>query len=112
MESIRNRFVAVPIGKATGSVTLICKQFYASVIAKTGLSLNNTINKYSETDRDEIINTNIKDLRSKFFIDNIIMDNHCFLAKYWLPKMHKTPIKARFIAAFPKSSNETPLLRL
>ena len=105
----------MPIGKATGRVTLICKQFHASVIAKTGLSLNNTINKYSETDktsRYEIINTNIKDLRSKFFIDNIIMDNHCFLAKYWLPKMHKTPIKARFIAAFPKSSNETPLLRL
>ena len=105
----------MPIGKANGSITLICNQFYVSVIAKTRLGLNNTTNKYSETDetsRDEIMNTNIEDLRSKFFIDNIIMDNHCFLGKYWLPKMHKTPIKVRFIAAFPKSSNETSLLRL
>ena len=35
------------------------------------------------------------------------MDNHCLSNIYWLPKTHKTPIKARFIFASPKSTIET-----
>ena len=39
----------VPIDKTTSNTALICKQFYASVIAKmVELGLNNTKNIYSE----------------------------------------------------------------
>ena len=105
----------VPTGEAKGNIALICKQFYASMIAKeVGLRLNNTPNTYSEinnTSKDEIINTNIEDLKYKFGIDDIAMDNHCFSNKYWLPKMYKTPIKAKFIVVSPKSSMK-PLAKI
>ena len=35
------------------------------------------------------------------------MDNHCLPNMYWLSKIHKTPIKDRFIAASPRSSIKT-----
>ena len=53
---------------------------------KSGLSANDTIDK------------NKKNLKIKFGTDNIPIENH------WLPnmmrKMHKNPIKARFIIVF------------
>ena len=32
------------------------------------------------------------------------MENYCLSNTYWLPKMHKAPIKVRFIVASGKSS--------
>ena len=107
--SIYNRFVLVTIDKATGnSIALICKQFNASVIEKNvRIGLSNRTYKYSEINnasKDEIININIEDLKSKFSIDNIFMDNHCLPNMYWLPKVNKTSIKATIIVVSPKSS--------
>ena len=42
-------------------------------------------------------------LRIKFGIGNIPIENHRLPNMYWMPKMHKNPIKARFIIASPKS---------
>ena len=100
----------VPFDKTTSNIAFICKQFYTSVIAKgVGLGLNNTTNIYSEiynTSKDEIINTNREDLKSEFGIAKIAMDNNCLSNMYWLPKMYKAPIKARFIVASPKSKSK------
>ena len=43
-------------------------------------------------------------MKIKFGIDKIPIENHQLLYMYWMPKMHKNPIKARFIIASPKSS--------
>ena len=43
-------------------------------------------------------------MKVKFGIDNIPIENHRLPYMYWMPKMHKIPIKARFIIASPKSS--------
>ena len=86
---------------------LICKRFYASVIAKElGLGNNNTTDTYNSINNssiDTIINSNINDLKSQFGIDDVNIEHHCLPRMYWLPKMHKSPIKARFIIASPKS---------
>ena len=43
LENVQKDFVVVPIDKATGTIALICKRFYASVIAnELGLGSNNT----------------------------------------------------------------------
>ena len=88
--------MVVPIDKATGNIALICKRFYASVIAKElGLGNNNTTDTYNSitnTSTDTIINSNINDLRSKFCIDDVNIVNQCLPHMYWLPKMHKSPI--------------------
>ena len=53
---------------------------------------------------------NIRDLKTKFGIDNIPIENHRLLNMYWMPKLHENPIKARLIKASPKSSIK-PLAR-
>ena len=102
LESFHNRFVvAPPIDKATGNIAVIFKKIYVSGIAKeVGPGSNNITNTYIEinnTSKDE-------DLKSKFGFENIAMDNHCLPNMYWFLKLHKTPIKARFFAACPKST--------
>ena len=108
LDNIHKDFVVVPIDKATGNIALICKRFYASVIAEElGLGNNNstkTCNSINNLPTDTIINNNINDLKSKFGIDNVSTENQRLPNMYWLPKMHKNPIKARFIIASPKSS--------
>ena len=108
LENVQKDFVVVPIDKATGNIALVCKRFYASVIAKElGLGNNNTTDTYNSrnnTSTDTIIKSNINDLKSKFGIDDVNIVNQCLPHMYWLPKMHKSPIKARFIIASPKSS--------
>ena len=72
--------MVVPIDKATGNIALICKRFYASVIAKElGLGNNNSTKTYNSINNlptDTIINNNINDLKSKFGIDNVTTENH------------------------------------
>ena len=36
----------------------------------------------------------IRDLKIKFSIDNIPIENHRLSNMYWMPKMHKNPIIA------------------
>ena len=43
-------------------------------------------------------------MKIKFGIGNIPIENHRLPNIYWMPKMHKNCIKARFIIASPKSS--------
>ena len=108
LDFIHSKYVVVPVDKASGNIALVCKRFYALVIAKElGLGLNNSTQTYCSIDNisgNEIIESNIKHLKSKFGIDNIPKENHCLPNMYWLPKIHKSPIKARFIIASPKSS--------
>ena len=54
-----------------------------------------------------IIDKSTRDLKIKFGIDKIPIENHRLPNMYW---MHKNPIKTRFIIASPKSSIK-PLAR-
>ena len=49
-------------------------------------------------------------MKIKFGIGNIPIENHRLPNMYWMPKIHKNPIKARFIIVSPKSSIK-PLAR-
>ena len=58
------------------------------------------------------------DLKIRFCIADIPIKNHQLPNMYWMPKMHKNTIKARFIIASPKSyikslsRNVTSIFRL
>ena len=114
LDNIHKDFVVAPIDKATGNIALVCKRFYASVISRElGLNNNSSIDTYKNAgglSANDIIDGNIRDLKMKFGIDNIPIENHRLPNMYWMPKMHKNPIKARFIIASPKSSIK-PLAR-
>ena len=108
LDNIDKDFAVIPIDKATGNIALVCKSFYASVITKElGLNNNSSTDTYNNTgglSANDIIDKNIVDLKIKFGIDNIPIENHRLPNMYWMSKMHKNPIKARFIIASPKSS--------
>ena len=105
-------FVVVSIGKVTGTIALVCK--YASIIARE-LGLNNnsstdTYNNVGDLSANDIIDKNIRDLKIKFGTDNIPIENHRLPNMYWMPKMNKNSVKARFIIVSPKYSIK-PLAR-
>ena len=89
LENVHKYIVVVP---------LICRRFYASVIAKElGLGNNNTTDTYNSINNSSIDT------------DDVNIENHCLPHMYWLPKMHKSPIKARFIIASSIKSSIKPL---
>ena len=106
LDNIHKDFAVVPIDK--DNIALVCKRFYASVISRElGLNNNSSTDTYSNADglsANDIIDWNIRGLKVKFGFDNIPIENHRLPNMYWMPEMHKNPIKARFIIASPKSS--------
>ena len=108
LDNIHKGFVVVPIDEATSNIALVCKIFYASVITKElGLNNNSSTDTYKNVgglSANDIIDGNIRDLKIKFGIDNISIENHRLPNMYWMLKIHKNPIKARFIIVSPKSS--------
>ena len=57
-----------------------------------------------DTDIPTVVNKHLRELSDKFGYNYIHPDDHCLPKIYWLPKMHKNPIKAHFIIAAPKCS--------
>ena len=108
LKHLHNKFIIAPIDKATGNISFICKRFYAEVLIKE-LGIDVTENNNSDTYKcvqnitaDNLISKHVKNLKNKFNL-NVNNENQCLPSIYWLPKMHKNPIKSRFIIAAPIS---------
>ena len=90
-----------PIDKAANNVAFICKRFYAQVLLdELGLvgSSSSTYSKIEQFSPDDIIRQHQTDMWEKFNIT--VEDNMKTLPDiYWIPKLHKTPVKFRFIIA-------------
>ena len=91
----------VPIDKAANNVAFVCKRYYALVLFKElGLvgSSTSTYSNISQHAPDDIIKRHQIEMKSKFNIS--VPDNMLSLPDiYWTPKLHKTPVKFRFIIA-------------
>ena len=78
LDNILKDFVVVPINKATGNIARVCKRFYASVITRELELKNNSStdinNNTSGLSANDIIDKNIRDLKIKFDIDNILIE--------------------------------------
>ena len=89
------------IDKATGNIALVCKRFYASVITRElGLNNNSSTDTYNNAgglSANDITEGNIRDLKIKFGIDNILIENYWLPNIYWMPKMHND--KYRFFSS-------------
>ena len=106
LQQLHSNYVIAPIDKASGNVAVICKRFYAMVLFKElGICNSGTTKTYKKfrTSIKTIINNQKNVLKNKFNLD-VSTENECLPHIYWLPKMHKTPCKFRFIIAAPKCS--------
>ena len=100
LSNLQDRYVMVPIDKAANNVAFICKRFYVYVIMKELGLLGEQSPTYSIIDLspDNIIDQHKFELKEKFNI-TIDQDNLVLPDIYWTPKLHKNPVKFRFIIA-------------
>jgi len=112
LKQLQDKFVIVPIDKASGNIAFICKRFYAKVILEElGLNHIGGSDTYSAVDEDcrSITDRHKHFLRDKFGLSSLSASDK-LPSIYWLPKLHKSPVKFRFIIAAPDCSIK-PLAR-
>ena len=99
LNSLHQKYVLVPIDKAANNVAVICKKYYVEVILREIGVLGGKSSTYSISKRckAEIIDDNIT-FNKSLNLKNDEKDN-TLPSMYWLPKLHKNPIKSRFIIA-------------
>jgi len=109
LKSLLNNCLITPIDKSSNNIAFIYKRFYARVLAKELGSYVNVV--YSPTyiscseKEDEIVNKYKRKLKKSFKLHN--EDESNVLPKmHWIPKMHKNPIKFRFIVVAVKCSRK------
>lgn len=100
LNQLQNLYVLVPIDKASNNVAFVCKRFYADKLFHE-MGLDKTTSKtYSRCKMkpDTCIKKLHKSMSSEFNI-KVTNDHEILPVAYWMPKMHKSPIGARFIVA-------------
>ena len=85
----------VPADKAANNVVVVCRLHYINTSKQ---ELNGT-KAYEETSIDEksVVYSNSIEIPNKFAVD-VKERKYRLPTMYWLPKLHKRPYKARFIA--------------
>ena len=101
LSDLQEKYVIVPIDKASNNVAFICKRYYALVILQELGLLGSSTPTYTSIENrspEDIINQHKADLKDQF---NIIVDHNMSSMPdiYWTPKLHKNPVKFRFIIA-------------
>ena len=108
IQEFHRKYVLVPADKAANNVVVVCRLHYVN----TSKQEFDGTSAYLETDTDEvsIVNAHLNDLPVKFSVCvNEGQDKPPTM--YWLPKLHKRPCKARFIAN-SRSCTATELSKL
>ena len=96
IQEFHRKYVLVPADKAANNVVVVCRLHYVNTLKQ---ELDGT-RAYLETDTDKVSVVNahlVNDLPVKFSV--CVNEGQDKLpTMYWLPKLHKRPYKARFIA--------------
>ena len=98
----------VPADKAANNAVVVCRLHYINILKQ---ELNGT-KAYEETPIDEtsLVYSYSNEIPNNFAVD--VKERQDRLPKmYWLPKLHKIPYKARFIA-YSSSCTTTELSKL
>ena len=106
LSEFHQKFVVVPVDKASNNFSFICKKFYVSkILNEIGIiGVTNPTYKLSNKTKEEIIFENFC-FSKKFGLSPDEKDKSLPIM-YWTPKMHKSPIGARFIVASKKCSTK------
>ena len=96
------KYVFVPADKAPNNVIIICKQYYIETLIKElGLdncstSTGNSTYTSCQMSSEDIVNTHDTFMKSLGIEQSD--DDKKLPYLYWTPKLHKSPVKHRFIA--------------
>ena len=101
LKDLQDRYVMTPVDKADSNVAFICKKYYVDVLLKElGLEneASNTYKLITNLSMLDVVKQHIQELNEMFGI-KVTNDMQALPDIYWLPKLHKDPIKHRFIIA-------------
>ena len=110
LKTLQNEFVIAPADKAANNFIIICKKFYLQTVCnELGITkVNGALvckgnNVYEASNKSK--NATLERHESILKHLNLKTKSEAILPKFYgLPKMHKQPVKFRFIAAAKKSS--------
>ena len=107
LSRLHGNFIIVPADKASNNFTFVCRKYYIHILQEE-LGLNTLPGNptYTLTDftTSEILD-NHKSVLTSFGISTSDTE-HDLPYIYWIPKMHKTPYKQRFIAGSSRCSTK------
>ena len=89
------KYVLAPADKAANNVVVVWRLYYINTLIQE-LGSTKTYKRIF-TDESSIVNTHSIDITAKFAV-SIKEKQDRLPTLYWLPKLHKRPYKARFIA--------------
>ena len=106
LADLHDKFVIVPIDKASNNIAIVCKRFYIQkLLAEVGVPGDTSSTyKLSERNHDDIIFDNSL-LCEKFGL-TLEERQKSLPYMYWLPKMHYDPPRFRFIVASSSCSTK------
>jgi hypothetical protein len=100
LSSLHDKYVIVPADKASNNIVFVCKSYYFECpIKELGIHSNtssNTTYKPTSFDKDEILANHRSFMTSLNIPYGKESEDLPYL--YWMPKLHKTPCKERYIA--------------
>ena len=106
LAELHNKFVIVPIDKASNNIAIVCKRFYIQkLLNEVGVPGDaSSTYKLSERNPDDIINDN--SMLCEQFSLKLEERLKSLPFMYWLPKMHYSPPRFRFIVASSSCSTK------
>ena len=110
LSELHNKYVFVPADKAPNNIIIICKRYYIETLIKElGLDNSSTTTGNStytpcQMLSEDIVNTH--DTFMKSFGIELSDDDKRLPYLYWTPKLHKSPVKHRFIAGSSKCTTK------
>ena len=107
LQELHSKYVLVPVDKASGNVIVVCKKHYLEVVLEE-VNATTTYEHFAEN-YSKLVNEHLKFMTASRIV--VQPDCRCLPQFYWLPKIHKKPYGARFIAA-SKTCNTKPLSKL
>ena len=109
LSDLHSRYVMVPVDKAANNIAFICKRFYAMVLLQELGLIGSTTSTYTKLDQlspNDVIEKHITELKQKFNI-TVGKEMSTLPDIYWIPKLHKNPVKFRFIIASKHCTTKT-----
>ena len=110
LSDLYNKYVFVPADKAPNNIMIICERYYIETLIKeSGLDncstpTGNSTYTSCQMSSEDIVNTHDTFIKS---LGIELSDNDKRLPYlYWTPKLHKSPLKHRFIASSSKCATK------
>ena len=111
VSDLHNKYVFVPADKAPNKIIIICKRYYIETLIKElGLDncstpTGNSTYTSCQMSSEDIVNTH--DTFMKSLGIELFEEDKRLSYLYWAPKLHKAPVKHRFIAGSSKCTTNS-----